>query len=142
MRKRGRSGASLASLYRRAERGKISVFMFSAPLCRSMSVLLPGGDCAIAIDPGKLSGERDEKEKLAHELGHCETGAFYNRYSPYDLVGRSERRAEEHAIKLLVPKYALLRAVAGGTTALYELASLFDVSEDFMRKAIEYYRGK
>jgi len=35
-----------------------------------------------------------ELYQLAHELGHCECGAFYNRYSPFDLVGKHERRAD------------------------------------------------
>ena len=39
--------------------------------------------CYIAIPRGLSSV--DEKEALAHELGHCEYGGFYNRHSKYDI---------------------------------------------------------
>ncbi len=43
------------------------------------------GSCAIAINPYQLESPVDEKYKLAHELGHCETVSFYTRCSPFDL---------------------------------------------------------
>ena len=32
---------------------------------------------------------------LAHELGHCEYGGFYNRYSQFDIRAKAERRADK-----------------------------------------------
>ena len=32
----------------------------------------------IAIDTRKIETRAEEKVTLAHELGHCETGGFYN----------------------------------------------------------------
>lgn len=36
-----------------------------------------------------------EKEALAHELGHCEYGGFYNEYSSFDIRAKAERRADK-----------------------------------------------
>lgn len=49
--------------------------------------------CYIAIPRGLSSV--DEKEALAHELGHCEYGGFYNRHSKYDIRAKAERRADK-----------------------------------------------
>ena len=98
------------------------------------------GECYIAIDPRKVASAADEKTKLAHEMGHCVTGAFYNVYSPWDIRQRHENRADKWAIKKLIPKDELELAVADGRTDIWELAEFFSVTEDFMRKAISLYK--
>ena len=94
--------------------------------------------CYIAID-SHLNAQQ-ERESLAHELGHCEYGGFYNRYSRYDIRAKAERRADKWAFARLVPDGRLVKAVRQGTTEVWELAELFDVSPDFMRRAMEYYK--
>ncbi len=78
---------------------------------------------------------------LAHELGHCETGAFYSLDSAAETRGRCENRANRWAIKTLVPADELLSALQGGITDLWALAEHFDVTEDFMSKAVDYYKN-
>ena len=76
--------------------------------------------------------------KLAHELGHCETGAFYNEYSKFDIRAKHERRANKWAIKKLIPEDELKEACTFCYNR-YELAEHFGVTEDFMQKALDYY---
>nr|DAQ53964.1 MAG TPA: IrrE protein [Caudoviricetes sp.] len=107
--------------------------------CESISVL-QDGNCFVAIDPMKLQSETEEKEKLSHELGHCATGAFYNRYAACDIREKHERRANIWSIKKLVPKDELLKALDDCFCAnRFELAEHFGVSEDFMQMALDYY---
>ena len=94
--------------------------------------------CYIAIPRGLSSV--DEKEALAHELGHCEYGGFYNRYSKYDIRGKVERRADKWAFARLVPYGQLMQAVRHGVTEVWELAERFDVSCEFMQRAVDYYK--
>ena len=68
--------------------------------------------CYIAIPRGLSSV--DEKEALAHELGHCEYGGFYNRHSKYDIRAKAERRADKWAFARLVPYGRLMQAVRHG----------------------------
>ena len=129
----------LNELYNFAERKNIPVISFDMPMSESMSVLC-SGDCYIGIDPMKLRSETEEKEKLAHELGHCVTGAFYNRYAACDIREKHERRANIWSIKKLIPKDELLKALDDCfCTNRFELAEHFGVSEDFMQMALDYY---
>lgn len=106
-------------------------------LPKIQSLSLEAGCCYIGIDK-HLSGTQ-EKEHLAHELGHCEYGGFYNRHSKYDIRAKAERRADKWAFSRLVPYGQLMQAVRNGVTEVWELAELFDVSCEFMHRAIKYY---
>ena len=97
--------------------------------------------CYIAIDYKRIKSDKDEKEKLAHEIGHCMTGTFYNRSSPLQNKEQMEWRATLWAIKKLIPKDELQKAVKNGIIELWELAERFEVSEDIMQKAVEYYKN-
>ena len=82
----------------------------------------------------------DEKVKLAHELGHCETGSFYNRWATCDIRRKHERRANRWAYEKLVPEDELWDAIRQGYREPWELADYFGVTEAFLRHAIAYYR--
>lgn len=127
------------SLYAYAESRGIAVDWFSMRQAQSLSLPLPDGSYCIAIDPWRLATIEQETVSLAHELGHCETGSFYNRYAALDICQKHENRADKWAVKRLVPADELDEAVADGHTELWELAEHFGVTEDFMRKAVCWY---
>lgn len=127
-------------LYQFADRNGIDVDWMPMRRASSLSVMLPDGSTAIAIDLMSVGSTANHKCGLGHELGHCVTGSFYNRYTPYDIVARHEKRADKWAIHRLVPLSDLKAAVKAGYTQLWELADYFDVTEDFMRKAIWLYK--
>ncbi len=130
---------TLTELYDISESENVPVYSFQMNECESISVL-QDGNCFVAIDPMKLQSETEEKEKLSHELGHCATGAFYNRYAACDIREKHERRANIWSIKKLVPKDELLKALDDCFCAnRFELAEHFGVSEDFMQMALDYY---
>ena len=111
------------------------------PMARaeSLSVPLPGGRYGVAIDPGKVRSIADERVKLGHELGHCERGAFYNPYAVCDVRRKHENRADKWAVEHFLSADDLDEAVADGCTEMWELADRFDVTEEFMRKAVCWY---
>lgn len=124
-------------LYNLALKSGVTVDKFSMEKNASASVNY-NGEYFIAVDPRLTS--TDEKVCLAHELGHCITGSFYNIYAPLDIREKHERRANRWAINKLVPKYRLKAAFKNGLDNIYSLAEYFDVTPDFMQKAIEYYK--
>ena len=130
----------LISLYDYAEQQGIDVDWFPSVQTVSMSLPLPDGTCCIAIDPWKIETLAQETVTLAHELGHCETGSFYNRYAALDLVQKHENRANRWAYKKLVPRGELIRAYLAGYRETWELAEYFQLPEDFIRSAIAYYK--
>ena len=128
---------TIVELYDRADRHGVQVD--DVPMRVVSSVSFPDG--WIALDTARLETDAEEKVALAHELGHVETGSFYNLYSPYDIKAKHERRADKRAIQLLVPREDLRRAVRSGISQPWDLADHFGVTEAFMRKAMEYYRN-
>ena len=103
----------------------------------SMSLAIPFDGGCICIDPTKIETSSDELERLAHELGHCETNAFYSP-STWECFGRMERKAEKWAIKKLVPKNELIGELKDNRE-LWEIAEHFGVSQRFLIRAIEFY---
>lgn len=132
---------NLDDLYEYADGHDIDVDWYMLSKAEALSIPLPDGACAIAISPARVTGPLDEKMKMAHELGHCETGAFYARRSPYSIQKKCENRADRWAIQRLIPVEDLKDAVAHGYTEVFDLAEYFSVTEDFMKKAIHYYNS-
>lgn len=125
-------------LYVYAESHGIETDYFKTKYAPALSVLIDGEMC-IAINPAMIESTADEKVKLAHEIGHCETGSFYNRRSPNEIIKKCENRAVKWAIKKLIPKDELEKAVKNGIIEFWDLAEHFNVTEDFVRKAILFY---
>lgn len=130
---------SLEEFYHIAQQQNIVVDRFALSRRDALSIMDLDGECFIAIDPHRLSGKNDERNKLAHELGHCITGSFYNQYSGYDCRQYHENRADKWAIGQLITVDDLDKAVAEGCTEFWELAERFDVPEQFIKKAVCYY---
>jgi hypothetical protein len=130
----------LLELYQLADAEHIPVYSFDLPQTHSLSLMNNDGSCAVAIDPFGLNSTKDEKIRLAHELGHCVTGSFYNRYSDFDIKAKSEYRADKWAIKKLIPKDELQAAFEQGYTEPWDLAEYFNVTEEFIIKAVNLYQ--
>ena len=129
----------LKSLYRLAEKRNIEIIYLPLPETVSMSIEPQEDTYYIGMD-NSLSGTiAQERTHLAHELGHCITGSFYNRYTAHDVRQRHENRADKWAIRKLIPSDDLDRAVAEGHTELWDLADFFGVPEEFMKKAVCLY---
>lgn len=125
-------------LYAYAERRNIDVDWI--PMRRATSLSVPLGDrYAIALDPWKLGSLAQETVCLAHELGHCETGSFYNQYAALDVRQRHENRADKWAIQHLISVEELDEAVAEGCEDVPALSEHFGVTENLMRKAVCWY---
>ena len=130
----------LLDLYGLAEEHGTEIYWFDLGTAESLSLPLEDGSCAIAMDPWRMPTLADEKCKLGHELGHCETGAFYNRYAARDLRQKHELHANRWAYEKLVPEDELIEAYRQGYREPWELAEYFDVTEPFLRDALEYYK--
>jgi hypothetical protein len=125
-------------LYNIAEKNGVTVERFDLRENGSVSVK-SGKNLYVALDNGMCGA--NEKVCLAHELGHCVTLSFYNMYSPLDVRGKHERKAQSWAIKTLIPKSKLKTALKKGYDNVYSLAEYFGVTADFMLQAVEFYKG-
>lgn len=130
---------TLQEFYHIAEQENIVIDRFALFSREALSLMDEDGSCFIALDPERIANEADERVKLAHELGHCITGAFYNKYSRYDCRQRHENTADKWAVQQLITADDLDDAVADGCSELWELADRFNVTEEFVKKAVCFY---
>ena len=137
----GDDNLKLTDLYNYAEQHDIDVDCFPMERAAALSMPLGDGRYGIALDPWKLDCVPEELCCLAHEIGHCETNAFYNRYSPFDVRKKHENTADKWAIRHILPRERLARAIADGYTTAWELAEHLGVTEPFVRKAICFYQN-
>ena len=77
---------------------------------------------------------------LLHELGHCITDAF----CPPHIRdrGKNEYRANKWAFEFHMPYEELLLVIMDGNTEVWQIAEYFDVTYDFVKKALRYYKIK
>ena len=138
---RTRKIANLIDLYDYAAAQGYDVFFyhFTVDGLDSLSVQDSDQHCYIAMDPFKVSSSADEFCKGLHEIGHCDTGSFYNRETPFDIRQKHENIADKRAIELCISADELHAAQENGYTEIWELAEHFGVTEDFMQKAICWY---
>ena len=108
------------------------------PMRELRAVSFPQG--WIAIDRRKFSSDTDYKCALAHEIGHCETGSFYNIHSSTHEKELAERQASRFAAELLVPLPKLKHAIINlGVAVNRTLALMFDVTLDFINLVLELF---
>ena len=130
---------TLLDLYEYAEDQGIDVDWVPLEQATSLSIPLPDGSYAIAVNHWKLDTLEQETVCLAHELGHCKTGSFYNRHAALDIRQKHENRADKRAIQHLIPVEDLDEAVVEGCEDIPALSEHFCVTEDLMRKAVCWY---
>lgn len=126
----------LSDLTRIAEQHHHDITSLSLAESSAFTVEDSIGHCHIALSD-KLTGAA-EVVALAHELGHCEYGGFYNYHSPYELRSRTEHRADRWAILRMIPLPELQEEIRDNDN-LWDLADHFNVTPEFMQKALRFY---
>ena len=93
----------------------------------------------VSVDAEQIESIADLSCKLAHECGHCATGALHEITSSFDLVARHENKAWRWAIERYLPYNEIREAVRQGYSERWELAEWFGLPEHFIERALEYY---
>lgn len=94
---------------------------------------------AIFLDFTKVQSTRRLKGVCYHELGHAGTGALHKIASPFELVERSEYRANRWAAEHFLAETDFREAFAAGYTELWQLAEYFDLPEQDIKNALTYW---
>ena len=97
------------------------------------------GYMAIFLDFSKIRSTRLLRGVCYHELGHAATGALHRVDSPYELVGRSEYRANRWAAEHYLSEADFREAFQAGCTELWQLAEYFELPESDIQKALTYW---
>lgn len=98
------------------------------------------GNYAVFIDTRKIHTIAEETCTVAHEYGHCATGATHAVCSPLDLIEKHEYKADKWAAHKLIDPNKLRQAAADGYIEAWQLAEQFHVTEDFLRRVVYIYQ--
>lgn len=133
----------LTELYNELLSMRVNVFSGCYHLsgsCDSTVVRL-GDQYGIFLDIDRIRTARQELEAVSHEWAHVVTGTTYNLDAPEENRQKAETRAKRAQIQRLLPYDALSSAMKEGDREVWQLAEKFDVSEDLIRQAVDYYTG-
>lgn len=97
------------------------------------------GKYAIFLDFSQIRTTRLMRGVCCHEMSHVATGALHKAASPYELVERSEYRANRYAAQRFLTQKAFGEAFAAGCRELWELAEYFDLPEQDVENALRYW---
>lgn len=95
----------------------------------------------VFLDIERIRAPIQELEAVAHEWAHITTGATYTVGATNAVIQRAEMRATRAQIKKLLPFDEMRAAMEAGYTERYELAEYFEVPEDLIQQAVDYYTG-
>ncbi len=120
-----------------ARQNGVPVVEMRLPKSKSLSV--PSGDTGvIGLDCSTRVPMREAQARVGHELGHCLYGGFYTRSTPYDVVGQHEWRADKWYILHAIPRDTLF-VLLDQDLPLWEIAEKLNTTEQYIRKAYQYY---
>ena len=100
------------------------------------------GAYAVFLDFSKIRSTRLLRGVCYHELGHVATGALHKVDSPYELVERSEYRANRWAAQHYLTPADFREAFACGCRELWQLAEFFDLPEQDVQAALTYWQDR
>jgi len=103
---------------------------------------------SIALDKKEIESKIEETEILAEELGHYETGSLYAIEATYNQPLKQnniiyfEAKAKKWKTKRLLPYIELQKALNKGIHEVYALSEYFNLSEIFIKDAINLYKSE
>ena len=131
----------LSSLYNKIIEKNIFLFDYRIPNSKGATIET-NKNYGIFIDYYKIDSLQDEFRCVAHEYGHCISGATHKLTSKFDLIEKHEYRADKYAILDLLPEALILEAVSSGCNESWQIAEYLDMPQDFVEKAIHIYKGR
>lgn len=105
------------------------------------AVVEADGLYGVFYDLNLINSMAKERVAAAHEWAHIITGATYTLGATPAMIQAAERKATRAQIEKLLPFDEMRAAMDAGCTETWELADRFEVTEEFVREAIDYYTG-
>lgn len=96
-------------------------------------------DYAVFLDFSKITSTTLLRGICYHELGHIATGALHKVDSPYELVERSEYRANRWAAQHYLTDEDFREAFSYGYTESWRLSEYFNLPQREIESAYKYW---
>lgn len=124
-------------LFNLAEQRDILIDTVKIPLNKSVSICYNGREF-ILLDEKVRTDSAEERVHLAHEIGHCLTGAYYAIGADKTVRRKAEKRAKAWSIVNLLPKDEFCGLLQKGYNE-WDIAEEFNVTVDVVREAYNFY---
>ena len=98
-----------------------------------------GTKYAVFLDFSQIPTTRLLRGVCCHEMSHVATGALHKVSSPYELVERSEYRANRYMAQTFLTVEDFREAFSAGCRELWQLAEWFDLPQPDVEKAFLYW---
>ena len=98
-----------------------------------------GTKYAVFLDFSQIPTTRLLRGVCCHEMSHVATGALHKVSSPYELVERSEYRANRYMAQHYWTDEAFREAFEAGCRELWQLSEWFDLPTEDVEKALRYW---
>lgn len=130
--------ADLKDLYTLISKENITITSWDIGQFKAATIKQESEYC-IYINRNIINTASEEKCVIAHEIGHCMTGATHVLSSSHDLIEKHEYKANKYAVMKLITRNQLKKAIKKGHTEVWDIAEYFGVTEDFIIKALFIY---
>ena len=128
----------LSNFYHYCKENQVDVIPFAG--CPQPGATVRDSGCyGIFLDFTKIRSTRLLRGVCYHEMGHAATGALHKVDSPFELVERSEYRANRWAAEHYLSEQDFRTAFAEGYTEPWQLAEYFDLPESEILSAYTYW---
>ncbi len=129
---------SLSTIYQDVRGLDITLIPYSIGFVDAATIEMDG-KYAIFLDFEQFETMADYTAALAHEVGHCATGATHSVSSAFDLIERHEHRANRWSYERYLPFSYLNKLVCRGFSEPWQLAEETGWPESVIRHALHYY---
>lgn len=130
----------LSQFYDYCRKNEVAVIPFNG-MPAAGATLRDRGMYAIFLDFTKIRSARLLRGVCCHELGHAATGALHKVASPFETVARSEYRANRYVAERFLSAEDFREAFAAGYTEVWQLAEFFELPEEDVKRAYDYWVG-
>ena len=128
----------LSDFYGYCRANQVDVIPFAGCPCPGATVR-DGIYMAVFLDFTQIRSTRLLRGVCCHEMAHVATGALHKVSSPYELVERSEYRANRWCAQHFLTEKDFREAFRTGCTELWQLAEYFDLPEQDVKNALTYW---
>lgn len=129
----------ITEIYKKINDSNIKVFSYNIPQTKAATLEIEK-TYGIFINYNEIEDSDDEFMVLAHEYGHCKSGATHKLNSKFELISRHEYRANRKSVLDFLPIELLKDAIKNGCKLPYEFAEYLNLPEKFIIMAIGHYQ--
>ena len=131
----------LSDFYTYCRKNRVQVIPFRGAPAPGTTIR-DGARYAVFLDFSQIPTTRLLRGVCCHEMSHVATGALHKVSSPYELVERSEYRANRYMAQTYLTAEDFREAFRAGCRELWQLAEWFDLPTADVEKALRYWTDR